>query len=301
MALLGDQPGLDLHAWFRPGTTPLASPVGSGRAEPRWHTVDLLDRASVASGIDVARPDEVYHLAGAAHVGQSWQATTATFDVNVIGTHLLLDALRRAGCPARVLIAGSATIYAASDEPLTEESPIAPASPYALSKLAQELTGSRAVTDDGQAVLLARAFNHVGPGQDASFFAPAFAGQLAAIEAGRTEPIMRVGNLEARRDLTDVRDTVRAYHLLMAHGTPGRPYNICTGIARPVRDVLDALIAQCRLPVRVEVDPARLRPNDMPVVVGSFDRLRQEVGWAPVIPLERTVSDLLQYAREHLT
>jgi GDP-4-dehydro-6-deoxy-D-mannose reductase len=187
-------------------------------------------------------------------------------------------------------------VYASASRPLTEDDPLVPASPYALSKLAQEMVS--ATDPDGPPTSIARAFNHFGPRQDPFFVAAGFARRIADIEAGRWEPEIAVGNLEARRDLTDVRDTVRAYRAIVERGQPGRAYNVCSGHAIVIRDLLDMLIARARVPVRVKVDPARYRPNDTPLVVGDASRLRDEFGWSPQIPLEQTVDDLLQYWRE---
>lgn len=297
--LLREQPGATVHAWQREPATEVPPPRELA-AGVSWATVELVDRAGVREALAAARPDEIYHLAGVSHVGWSWTNTAATLEVNVVGTHILLDELRRLQLDARVLVTGSATIYAAREEALTEEHVLAPANPYALSKLAQELLALRACRDDRQQVLVVRAFNHIGPGQDPSFFAPGFARQLATIEAGQAPPVLRVGNLDARRDLTDVRDTVRAYRALMQRGQPGRPYNVCSGRAAKVGDVLGALSACCRVPVRVEVDPARLRPNDTPLILGSFARLQADTGWTPLIPFEETLRDVMDDARRVL-
>jgi GDP-4-dehydro-6-deoxy-D-mannose reductase len=280
-----------LVAWHRPGGAASRDVPGVV-----WEPVDLLDRAGVHAALDRLRPSQAYHCAGAAHVGRSWQTTDATFGVNVRGTHHLLDGLRRSSPATRVLVVSSAMVYAPASRPLTEEDPLVPASPYALSKLAQEMVST---TDpDGPPTSIARAFNHFGPRQDPFFVAAGFARRIADIEAGRWEPEIAVGNLEARRDLTDVRDTVRAYRAIVERGQPGRAYNVCSGHAIVIRDLLDMLIARARVPVRVRVDPARYRPNDTPLVVGDSSRLRNELGWAPAIPLEQTVDDLLQYWRE---
>jgi GDP-4-dehydro-6-deoxy-D-mannose reductase len=186
-------------------------------------------------------------------------------------------------------------VYAPAQRPLREEDPVRPASPYALSKLAQEMVGFG--NPGGPPVLIARAFNHTGPRQDPSFAASGFARAIADIEAGRRPAIIEAGNLDARRDLTDVRDTVRAYRLIAERGTPGRIYNVCTGRAVAIRHLLDMLLARATVPVRVAIDPARYRPNDLPLVVGDPQRIRQEVGWQPEIPLERTLDDLLRFWR----
>ena len=281
-----------LTAWHRPGGTP---PPGSDLAHVRWEAVDLLDRAGVRAALERARPDEVYHCAGAAHVGRSWDSTESTFAINVRGTHHVIDGLRDLGMRARVLVPSSALVYGAANEPLAENHPLAPGSPYALSKLAQEMVGQ----DDpgGPDVLIARAFNHFGPRQDPWFVASGFARRIADIEAGRWAPEIAVGNLDSRRDLTDVRDTVRAYQLIAGRGSPGRAYNVCTGRATLIRELLDMLLARARVPSQIKIDPARYRPNDQPVVVGDPTRIRDELGWRAQIPIERTLDDLLQYWR----
>ena len=262
--------------------------------------VDLLDAAAVREGIARARPGLVYHCAGAAHVGRSWDHVESTLATNVRGTHHLLDALRRAGLGSegvRVVIPSSALVYAMASEALTEDHPLVPASPYGLSKLAQELLGRHAI-GDGVRVTIARAFNHFGPRQDPWFVASGFARRIADIEAGRWEPEIAVGNLDARRDLTDVRDTVRAYRLILERAEPGRAYNVCSGRAIQIRDLLDMLLARARVPIRVRVDPNRYRPNDVPLLLGDPRRIRDELGWTPEIPIERTLDDLLDYWRK---
>ncbi len=277
-------------AWHRPGGAPPRE--GSGAY---WEGVDLLDRDQVQAAMERTRPSAVYHCAGAAHVGRAWDSTEPTFAINVRGTHHVLDALERLGTPARVLIPGSALVYAAASEALTEDHPLAPTSPYGLSKLAQEMLGAR--TGGAIEVTIARAFNHFGPRQDPHFVASGFARRIADIEKGRWVPEISVGNLDARRDLTDVRDTVRAYQLILERGTPGRVYNVCSGHAITMRELLDRLIARARVPVTVTIDPARYRPNDTPLLLGDPRRLRDELGWTPNIPLEQTLDDLLEYWR----
>jgi GDP-4-dehydro-6-deoxy-D-mannose reductase len=272
------QSGADVTAWSR-------------------RDVDLLDRQAVRARIRELAPAAIYHCAGAPHVAHSWTDTAHPLRSNVLATHYLLDALRRAGVPARVLVPGSAAVYRSAATPISENGAIEPSSPYALSKLAQEHLAVRAGVEDSVEVLITRSFNHTGPRQAASFAAPTLARQIAMIEAGRAEPVIRVGNLDARRDITDVRDTVRAYELLMTHGRPGVPYNVCSGTAYAIRQILDGLCARVRVPVRVEVDPSRLRPNDTPVLVGSPERLRSETGWEPEIPFDRMLDDLLDYWR----
>jgi len=286
--LVGD--GADVVAWHRPGGAPVRQ-----IPRTRWEAVDLLDADAVAAAIARLRPSAVYHCAGAAHVGQSWDSTEPTFAINVRGTHHLLQALERQGSGARVLVPSSAMVYASANEALTEEHPLVPGSPYGLSKLAQEMLARR--TNGGLGVAIARSFNHVGPRQDPQFVASGFARRIADIEKGRCEPEIFVGNLDTRRDLTDVRDTVRAYTLILERGTPGRPYNVCSGRAIAMRHLLDLLLARARVPVEVKVDPSRYRPNDTPLLVGDPGRVHDDLGWTAEIPLEQTLDDLLEYWR----
>lgn len=281
---------IDLVAWHRPG-----SKLPADRPPATWEAVDVLDRTAVREALARLRPAAVYHCAGAAHVGRSWASVESTFAVNVRGTHHLIEGLRETGIDARVVIPSSSMIYAASHEPIPEDHPTVPASPYGLSKLAQELIGYG--NPGGPEVFIARAFNHFGPRQDPAFAASGFARRIADIEAGRWPPEMAVGNLDARRDLTDVRDTVRAYRVILERGTPGRPYNVCTGRAVAIRELLDRLLARARVPITIKVDPARYRPSDLPIVVGDRRRIRDELGWTADIPLEQTLQDLLSFWR----
>jgi GDP-4-dehydro-6-deoxy-D-mannose reductase len=210
-----------------------------------------------------------------------------------MGTHAVLSGLQRAGTDIPVVVTGSALVYRPSASALTEDSPIAPSSPYAVSKLAQEM---RAAEETGR-VVVARAFNHAGPRQSSSYVTSSFARQIAEAEAGLREPVLRVGNLEARRDITDVRDTVRAYRLLAECGRARRAYNVCRGEAYRIGDLMESLVRQSRVAIRVELDPARLRPSDNPVVLGSAARIRAEAGWEPRIPIDQTLDDLLEHWR----
>jgi len=283
--------GLRVSAWHRPGgTAPVRLPGVV------WTAVDLLDLSAARRAVLAASPDIVYHCAGAAHVGHSWRTTASTFETNVRCTHHLVEALRGLGRSVRLVVTGTAMVYAPSSDALHEDSAVRPASPYAVSKLAQEMV---ALDDPGPLqVCIARSFNHFGPRQSPGFVAADFARRIADIEAGRFAPEMAVGNLEARRDLTDVRDTVGAYRLLGERGRPGRIYNVCSGRAIAIRELLERLLARARVQIPVRVDPARLRPMDQPVVVGDPSRIRTELGWTPQISLEQSLDDLLTYWRE---
>lgn len=283
----------DVVAWAR---TP-AKGDRTTRKGLRWQDVDLLDVDGVRRAIAEVKPDRVFHVAGSPHVAASWRDTTTPLAGNVLASHHLFDALRRAGCHSRVVVTGSATVYAPSLAPLAESAMVGPSNPYAVSKLAQEDLSLRAASEDGLDIIVTRSFNHTGPRQSAEFAAPAFARQVAMIECGESAPVIRVGNLDAQRDFTDVRDVVRAYVDLMERGTPATVYNVCSGVARSMRSILDALVRRSTVQVTVETDPARLRPNDVPVVVGDPSRLQTATGWSPRIPFEQTLDDLLDYWR----
>lgn len=286
-----------VEGWYRPGAPP-SQPNDDERV--RWRAVDLREADQVHEALATLRPAAIYHLAGAANQGAAWAQTDITFDLNVRVTHTLLRAVARHVPDARVLVTTSAAVYAASEAPLDEDARVAPATPYGVSKLAQEMCARAAALDEHLEVFVVRPFNHIGPGQDPAFAAPAFARQLARIEAGLDAGPIRVGNLEPRRDMTDVRDTVRAYRLLMTHAERGSVYNVCRGDAFAMSEVLDGLRAATRVPVDVEVDPAKLRPVDVPVLVGDRRKLTTRTGWEPTIPLEQTLLDILAEQRARL-
>jgi len=290
-----------LIAWRRPanaGDSPSSPPrLAPGDNRVHWSEVDLLDARAVARAITHTQPTQVYHCAGAASVGDSWSNTYATLRTNVLGTQHLLAALSDHAPDARTLIPGSALVYKPSGTAIDEADPLGPVSPYGLSKLAQELVGLAAARQDGMAVLVSRSFTHVGPGQALSFAASSFAHQIARIEAGQIPPVLSVGNLESRRDLTDVRDTVHAYQLLMARGASATPYNVCTGTAYRTGEVLDGLLSCASVAVTVRQDSSRMRPSDHPLLLGNPTRIKRDVGWQPNIPLRDTLSNLLDYWR----
>jgi len=292
--LLADEDAV-VVAWDRSVGRALARRRPDGR-DARTLTIDLLNRDAVAAALSDLRPSLIFHCAGAAQVASAWRDTTAALETNVLGTHYLIEAVRQARLGPRVLVTGSALVYRASTAPLTEDSPIGPSNPYGVSKLMQELVALDAARE-GLPVVLVRPFNHIGPRQQPSFAASSFARQIALAEAGRLAPVLKVGNLDARRDLTDVRDTVRAYRLLARDGRPGRPYNVCSGYAPSMGEILDRLRSLARIPVGIEVDPELLRPSDNPIIVGDARRLRDETGWQPAIPLDETLRDLLDYWR----
>ncbi len=263
--------------------------------------VDVTDGPAVAAALADAAPDAVYHLAGWANVGASWNDPVAVLRVNAEGTLHVLRACTAASV-GRVLAVASADVYGVVTEaelPLTESSPLRPTSPYAASKLAADALAQQAFLGHGLGVVRVRPFNHLGPGQSEQFVAPAIAARIARAERDGADTIP-VGNLSARRDVTDVRDVVRAYRLLIERGGAGEVYNVCTGEDMAVQTLADLLVGMARRPIRLVTDPALLRPVDLPVLRGDATKLRAATGWEPHIPIEQTVADLLDDMRERI-
>jgi GDP-4-dehydro-6-deoxy-D-mannose reductase len=271
-------------------------PIPAEDRRVHWRTVDMLDRTSVRAALLDLQPGVIYHLAGLPHVAESWKTAGRALEVNALGTHHLLASVEEILPECTVVVAGSALVYRPSASALAEDDALGPVDPYGVSKLAQEMRAAGASTP----VILTRPFNHAGPGQSDAFVTSSFAKQIAEIEAGVREPRLLVGNLEARRDIMDVRDTARAYEALATKGVRGRVYNICSGTAHRIGDLLERLLATARTPVSVQQDPARLRPSDNPVVLGDPSRIIADTGWRPQIPIETTLADLLAWWRARI-
>lgn len=285
------------HTVFAAGHPGHAAPEDGLGAE--WVGMDVTDTGSVAAAVERAAPEAVFHLAGQASVGDSFRDPLGTWDVNATGTLRIAHALAKG---VRLLLVSSAEAYGTvseTEQPISEDRPLRPCNPYAASKAAAEMAALQAGESVGIEVVVARSFNHTGPGQDPRFALASFARQLALIRAGGAEPVLHVGNLSARRDLLDVRDVVRAYLTLMETGKPGRVYNVCSGTARSMREAVDELVDLSGTNARVEVDPERVRPVDVPLLLGDNARLRG-LGWAPAIPFRQTLADLLEWQAERL-
>jgi len=262
----------------------------------RMLEADLDDPAAADAVIEEVRPDAIVHLAGQSSVHQSWLDPGGTLRTNVLGIVHLLDAARRASLRPAVLVVGSAEEYGVVSEselPIHEDQPLRPASPYAVSKVAQGALALLYGPSGGMRVVLTRTFHHTGPGRGEAFAESSFARQIAEIEAGLRPPVIEVGNLEAVRDFSDVRDVVRAYLLLVERGEAGAVYNVCSGRGRRIRELLELLLASSSAHVELRVDKERLRPSDVPAQVGDPSRLVAATGWQPRIPLEQTLGDLL--------
>ncbi len=256
--------------------------------------VDVTDTDAIARSVGDAGPDVLYHLAGFAHVGRSWSEPAATFRVNALGSLNVLEAA--AGCESapRVILVSSAEVYgrAPGQEPIPESAELRPLSPYAASKVAAEFVGIQECLGRGVPVVRVRPFNHAGPGQSADFVVSGLARRVVEAEIAGGG-VVRVGNLEARRDFTDVRDVVRAYRLLAERGEPGEVYNVAGGRVATISEVARLLCERARVDVRLETDPALMRPVEVPVLIGDATRLRAATGWSPRIPFEETLSDVL--------
>lgn len=263
--------------------------------------VDVTDFAGTAEDLAAAAPEVVYHLAARADVAASWADPAETLRVNATGTLGVLEAARGMATPPRVLVVSSAEVYgsgAGDGTPLREDAPLRPVNPYAASKAAAELLGLQAFLGRGLEVVVARPFNHVGPGQGEAFVVSALGQRV--VRAERDTGLVRVGNLAAARDFTDVRDVVRAYRLLAQLGRAGEAYNVCCGESRTIAEIAELLTALAAGPVELRDDPALYRPADVPLVRGDPSKLQELTGWRPEIPLEQTLADVLEWWRAEL-
>jgi GDP-4-dehydro-6-deoxy-D-mannose reductase len=265
---------------------------------------DLRDYTSMYNALDRSRPDFIFHLAAQSFVPSSWTAPNETLTTNVSGQTNLFEAVRALHIDPVVQLACSSEEYGLvlpDEVPIKETNPLRPLSPYAVSKVAQDYLGYQYFQSYGLKAIRTRGFNHTGPRRGQVFVTSNFCSQVAAIELGMQEPVIRVGNIEAIRDFTDVRDMVRAYWLAVNHGKPGEVYNIATGHGIRIRELLDRIIALANVEVKIEVDPERLRPSDVEILIGDSSKFRADTGWEPRIPFEQTLSDLLEYWRRTLT
>lgn len=268
-----------------------------------WHRdgIDVTEPDELLEAFLKAEPEAVYHLAGSSDVGGSWSEPRATLLANALGTLNVLDASREVGV-RRVLAVTSADVYGRVTEdelPLAEDQPVRPVTPYAASKVAADALAQQAWLGYGLAVIRVRAFNHLGPGQSDRFVAPSLAARIARNERDYDDEVP-IGNTSPLRDVTDVRDVVRAYRLLIHHGEPGDVYNVCSGQAVSVREIAERLLGMARHPMHLASDPALQRPVDIPVLVGDNTKLAQATGWSPTIPLATTLADVLADWRTRL-
>jgi GDP-4-dehydro-6-deoxy-D-mannose reductase len=245
------------------------------------------------------RPDAVVHLAAQSSPARSLKDPRATFESNVTGTHRLLEAMRESCPDTRLLFVGSADVYGSSDSAHSEDDPLEPGNPYGASKAAGEMLVLQYARTWSLPWFATRSFPHSGPGQSTDFVLPAFAKQIAEAEAGLREPRILVGNLQARRDWLDLRDVLCAYELLLEKGQPGEVYNVCSGQAHSVREALDYFVSRSKLPLEIVEDPSRLRPVDLPLLLGDYSRLQEATGWTPQFSFSEMLERVLSYWKEH--
>jgi GDP-4-dehydro-6-deoxy-D-mannose reductase len=261
-----------------------------------YRSLDLTNPDAVYALLEACRPTRIYHLAAQAFVPASWEDPWPTLETNIRSQLNLLQALVDLKQDARILCVSSNEIYGKArpeELPIDEGTPLCPDSPYGVSKVAQDMLGGQYHLSYDVYAIRARPFNHIGPRQNERFVAPAFAKQIVEIEKGIAPPVLSVGNLDAQRDFTDVRDIVRAYYLLLEQGAPGEAYNIGRGEPHSVRELLEGLLSFSGLDIQVQTDPARLRPSDVPASYADISKIRAATGWEPRISFRDTLRDIL--------
>jgi GDP-4-dehydro-6-deoxy-D-mannose reductase len=300
--LLAEHPDVEVFGTYRWRSR--MDNVEHFRSRVKLLEADLRDYTSMYNALERSRPDFIFHLAAQSFVPSSWTAPNETLTTNISGQTNLFEAIRSLHLDPVVQIACSSEQYGLvlpDEVPIKETNPLRPLSPYAVSKVAQDYLGYQYFQSYGLKAIRTRGFNHTGPRRGQVFVTSNFCSQVAAIELGMQEPVIRVGNIEAIRDFTDVRDMVRAYWLAVNHGKPGEVYNIATGSGIRIRELLNRIIALANVEVKIEVDPDRLRPSDVEILIGDSSKFRADTGWEPRIPFEQTLQDLLAYWRRTLT
>ena len=263
--------------------------------------LDMRSENNVSDCIKHVQPDWIFHLAAISNVGYSWTNRKETLEANMMGTFYLFEAVRKYSPKSRVLFISSCDVYGILSpvkNALTEDNDTPVVSPYAFTKKSGELLSQFYVDIEGLDIVISRSFPHTGPGQGADFVFSDWANQIARIEKGFLDPVLKVGNLDVRRDYSDVRDVVKAYVLLLERGEKGEIYNVCSGKADSLKDNLDLLLSMSSKDIRVERDPQKLRKADIPLVLGDPQKIHQATGWKPEIPLSQTLKDLLSYWKE---
>ncbi len=304
--LLAHQPQVEIYGtrrWRSPMDNLAHLHLALGKSVKLIET-DLRDYSSVRRCLEESRPDYIFHLAAQSFVPTSWSAPAETLDTNIIGQTNIFEAVRHLGLDPVIQIACSSEEYGLvhpEETPIRENNPLRPLSPYAVSKVSQDYLGYQYFMSYGLKVIRTRGFNHTGPRRGDVFVTSNFAKQLASIKVGLQEPVIHVGNLDAVRDFTDVRDMVRAYWLAVTKAKPGEVYNIATGQGITIQELLDRLIKMAEVEVRVQPDPARMRPSDVEILIGDSSKFRADTGWAPEIPLDQTLHDVVHYWIDRLS
>lgn len=264
-------------------------------------TLNILDESQIDAVLSRERPEYIFHLAAQSSVALSWKNPKLTVDVNIIGALNLLNSIRKLDYSPRVLIVGSGEEYGkVKDVPITENTALNPGNVYAITKATQNIMATIYSHTYGLQLIMTRSFNHIGPKQIPQFVVADFCNQVAKIEKGLQEPIIRVGNLSARRDFTDVRDVVKAYTRLIQYGKSGETYNVGSGHAVAIQDILDIILSQSKTKISVEVDQKKIRPVDVPIIEADTTKIYNDTGWQPEYTIEQTVSDTLEYWRKEI-
>jgi len=264
---------------------------------------DIRDASSVRKALEEFKPDRIFHLAAQSFVPTSWSAPAETLTTNIVGQLNIFEAVRHIGINPFIQIAGSSEEYGLVHEnevPMKETNPLRPLSPYAVSKVGQDLLAYQYYQSYTLNVVRTRGFNHTGPRRGEVFVCSNFAKQITMIEKGLQEPVIHVGNLDAKRDFTDVRDMIKGYWLSLEKGQPGEVYNVCSGKVYSIKETLDMLLGLTKAKIKIKQDPKRLRPSDVPVLSGDNTKFVKQTGWEPTIPFEKTLEDLLEYWRQRI-
>jgi GDP-4-dehydro-6-deoxy-D-mannose reductase len=293
--------GFEVYGLSRPRSK--MDHIESIKSKLHLEDADLLDSHSLYTTLNKIKPDYIFHLAAQSFVPTSWGSPAVTLEVNIVGTANVFEAVRQVGIDPVIQIACSSEEYGLVHEdelPIKETNPLRPLSPYAVSKLAMDYLGYQYHESYKTRIIRTRGFNHTGPRRGDTFAESTFAKQIALIEKGKQEPVISVGNLDASRDYTDVRDMVQAYLLAVEKCESGDVYNIATGKAIKISDMLQLLLSFSKVKVEIKQDPARMRPSDVPVLIGDNSKFVAKTGWSPQIPFTKTAEDLLNYWRERV-
>ncbi len=267
------------------------------------YDLDIMSKEDILSLLFEVRPDYIFHLAAQSSVGLAWKNPGLTVDINIKGSLNVMDAIRELDYKPRVLLIGSGEEYGhirPGETPITENNLLRPGNIYAATKACQNMIGNIYSKAYDMELMMVRAFNHIGPGQAPMFVVSDFCKQVAEIEKGLREPVMKVGNLAAKRDFTDVRDVVKSYVKLVAAGRAGETYNVGSGNAKAIQEILDMIVSMSTATINVEIDPAKLRPVDVPIIEADIAKIKELTGWEPKIPLEQTIQETLDYWRANL-
>ena len=293
------------HLYEQYGWSIVATKMKAERLEKegiKVRDLDILELDEIAELLKEEKPDYIFHLAAQSSVALSWKNPQLTVDINIKGTCNVLEAVRMWDYKPRLLLIGSSEEYGwilPEESPVTETTPVRPGNIYAATKACQNMLGTIYAKAYGMDVMMVRAFNHIGPNQLPVFVVADFCSQVAAIEKGQKEPVIRVGNLAAKRDFTDVRDVVRGYGMIMLSSQSGATYNVGRGSSIAINEILQKILSMSNVPITVEIDEQKFRPVDIPDIVADVSLLEKDTGWQAKIPIEETLEETLEYWRKN--